>query len=187
VGVTGDFRLLDDLQRKIATVQGPPFRLGLSKNLAEEARTQVLFGFQRGVDPYDRPWKKVWRDGQPLRDTGRLQNSITGDPSVSEGSFTISTRVKYAATHQYGATITAKNPTYSFGGAGSDGADTVTAGKPMLRFRIGRGRNARWVSKEKVTIPQRQFKPEGTVGPRWAAAFRAVADLFVSKTMAGGR
>jgi phage gpG-like protein len=183
VGITGDFRDLATLRAALSRAGGTGERLALSKNLAEEARTQVAFGFQSGVDPYDRKWPKLRsREGQPLRDTGRLMNSVAGQPSMTATGFTISTGVKYAATHQYGATIKAKNPSYNFGGAGSDGQDMVRAGKPMLRFRVG-GRKGRWVSKEKVEIPRRQFMPEGDVGPRWLAAFQSVADLFMRKRL----
>ena len=41
------------------------------------------------------------RDGQPLRDTGRLQNSITS--AVHGDTVLVGTNVVYAATHQFGA------------------------------------------------------------------------------------
>jgi phage gpG-like protein len=181
VAVSGDFEGLAALKRAMAEIGTPAHRLVLAKNLAEEARTQVVFGFQRSVDPYDQAWKPLRsRQGQPLRDTGRLQNSVAGQPHVTANGFTISTGVKYAATHQYGATIVAKNATMRFGGAGSAGQDTVTSGKPMLRFRVGgRGKKGRWVSKEKVTIPRRQFMPEGVAGRRWTEALEKVADLVI--------
>jgi phage gpG-like protein len=189
MGVTGDFGDLVELRQAMAKLATPEHRLDLAKNLAEEARTQVAFGFQRGVDPYDQPWPKLAsREGQPLRDTGRLLNSVSGQPLVSEQGFRISTGVKYAATHQYGATIRAKNATVRFGGAGSDSQDTVTSGKPMLRFRVGGARpskTGRWVSKEEVTIPRRQFMPEGSVGGRWLSAFEKVAELVLRRRVGG--
>jgi phage gpG-like protein len=148
-----------------------------------------VLGFVRGVDPYDRPWKPLRsRDGQPLRDSGRLQNSVAGAHlNVTQTGFRITTNVKYAATHQYGATIRAKNARFRFGGLG-DEQDMVTGGKPMLVFRVGGPRprkNGRWVSKAEVTIPRRQYMPEGNVGPRWAAALEGTADLVIQRIFGG--
>jgi phage gpG-like protein len=187
VGVTGDFKDLADLRRQLERLGGPAHRLEMAKNLAEEARTQVVLGFARGVDPYGKPWKPLRsRVGQPLLDTGRLRNSIAGYPHVTLSGFTISTGVKYAATHQYGATIRARNPTMGFGRAGSSGQDMVTAGKPMLRFRVGgRGKAGRWVSKEQVTVPRRQFMPEGDVGPRRSVALEKAADVVMRHLFGG--
>lgn len=184
-GVKGDFEGLRDLKRRIAGVEKPNFRRQLVKGLAEEARTQVHVGFQRAEDPEGVAWKPLRsRDGQPLRDTGRLLNSIAVHAFPS--GFTLSTQVKYAATHQYGATIRAKNPTLSFGGAGSDGQDTVTAGKPMLRFRVGGARprkNGKWVSKAEVTIPRRRFIPEGNIGTRWVRSLEDEAERIMQVQM----
>ncbi len=48
------------------------------------------------------PWKPVKnRDGQPLRDTGRLMNSITRKATGSE--VRVGTNVVYAAVHHFGA------------------------------------------------------------------------------------
>jgi phage gpG-like protein len=189
VGLRGDFGSLDALRRRIAGLSEPPARLALSKNLAEEARTQVAFSFQRSVDPYGKPWKKLAsRVGKPLRDTVRLLNSFSA--RVFERGFTIATTVFYAAVHQYGAVIKAKNPTLRFGSAGTSGQDMVSAGKPMLRFRVGGARprtKGKWVSKAQVTVPQRQMVPEGQVGQRWAKAFERVADAFMrSRVQPGG-
>lgn len=77
----------------------------INKATAEEAKRQITEGFRSGVSPYGRPWPALTsRMGQPLRKTGRLQNSFTyairGDTS-----FSIGTNVQYAGTHQWGATI----------------------------------------------------------------------------------
>lgn len=67
---------------------------------------RVRLCFRLGQSPWGVPWKPLnpaFRVGQPLRDTGRLQRSITsqviGDAAV------IGTNVRYARTHQFGATI----------------------------------------------------------------------------------
>lgn len=158
-GIKGDFEALADLKRRIESISKPSFRMQLTRGLAEEARTQVHEGFRREEDPEGVPWKPSWSPNT-LRDTGRLRNSIASH--AYPGGFTLSTNVKYAAVHQYGAVIRAKNArTYSFrprkrigrvispGGGRrslweeSPGRVVRSGGKPMLRwqsttgFRIG--------------------------------------------------
>ncbi len=190
-GMQGSFAELRELTKALGDLGSPKEQYALSALLSEEARTQALIGFQRGVDPYDQPWKPLTsRVGQPLSDTGRLRNSITarGAVQVMMRGFVITTRLIYAAVHQYGATIRAKNARFRFGGAGSSDADMVTAGKPMLVFRVGGPRprtKGRWVQKEKVTIPRRQFMPEDTVGPRWLAGFEQASRAFIASRLKG--
>lgn len=150
-GIRGDFEGLADLKRRIASIEKPSFRRQLSKGLAEEARTQVHEGFRREEDPEGVKWKPSWSPNT-LRDTGRLRNSIA--THAWERGFTLSTNVKYAAIHQYGGIIKAKNArTYSFRGRkrigkaiGPDGSKRAiwdvaagrtfrSGGKPMLRWQ----------------------------------------------------
>lgn len=70
---------------------------------------KVRLGFRLGRDPWGNPWKPLnpfFRTGQPLRDTGRLQRSITS--KVEGDAAVIGTNVRYARTHQFGATILPK-------------------------------------------------------------------------------
>lgn len=68
---------------------------------------RIRLCFKMGVDPWGNPWAALkMRKGQPLRDTGRLQRSITSRADA-EG-VTVGTNVFYAPTHQFGATITPK-------------------------------------------------------------------------------
>lgn len=103
--------------------------------------SNIRLGFKAGSSPYGQPWAPLKiRQGQPLRDTGRLQNSIT--PAADATGVTIGTNVRYAAIHQFGGTIRPK------------------AG-PFLVFPIGGGRFAR---KKQVTIPARPFMPLDDTG-----------------------
>jgi phage virion morphogenesis protein len=71
---------------------------------------RIRLGFRMGRDPWGNPWKPLnprFRTGQPLRDTGRLQRSITSQ--VQGDAVVVGTNVRYARTHQYGATILPKN------------------------------------------------------------------------------
>lgn len=98
------------------------------------ASTQMRFEDQ--VSPAGVPWRRSHRaasvGGQTLVESGRLRASITHRPGPN--AVEVGTNVRYAGTHQFGATIAAK---------------TAKA----LRFRIG----AAWVTKRQVTIPARPF------------------------------
>jgi phage virion morphogenesis protein len=97
--------------------------------------SNVQLGFKGSRSPYGQTWAPLkTRSGQPLRDTGRLQRSITAQPD--DQGVTVGTNVSYAAIHQFGKVIKAKN-------------------KPFLIFKTPRG----WVKKKSVTIPERPFFP----------------------------
>lgn len=74
--------------------------------------TQMRFIDQSDVD--GNPWKQSWRarlqNGQTLRDTGRLMNSMTYNV-VGDG-VEWGTNVEYAATMHYGAMIYPKTAGY---------------------------------------------------------------------------
>ncbi len=78
--------------------------------LGNALANRVRLGFRLGRDPWGNPWKPLnprFRTGQPLRDTGRLQRSITSQ--VQGDAVVVGTNVRYARTHQYGATILPKS------------------------------------------------------------------------------
>lgn len=111
------------------------------------SRTQL--GFRLGVDPYGTPWKPLrFRKGRPLRDTARLQRSIT---HVAGSNFVdVGTNVAYGVVHQFGATVEAgKPPHVSLGGY-------QTSGSPVLVFP---GPGGRKIRAKKVVIPARPFLP----------------------------
>ena len=91
--------------------------------------------FKRGVAPDGRPWQKSWRaiaqNGQTLRDTGRLLNSII--TITKKNNVIVGTDVLYAKLMHFGGTIRAKN-------------------KPYLVFRTPTGG---WVKRKSITIPAR--------------------------------
>ena len=72
--------------------------------------TEKDLGFRAQTDPWGNPWAKLsavtmakrrGTSAQILRDTGRLQNSISASADAS--SVVVGTNAKYAATHQFGA------------------------------------------------------------------------------------
>ncbi len=81
-------------------------------------KESIRTNFAEGGRPT--PWQPIKnRDGQPLRDTGRLMNSIT--KRVAKSEVTVGTNVVYAAVHHFGAK------------RGSFGTKTVTV-KPHTRL-----------------------------------------------------
>lgn len=97
---------------------------------------RIRLCFKLGIDPWGSPWAKLkLRRGQPLRDTGRLDRSITSAPDST--GVTVGTNVKYARTHQYGAEI-----------------------QPVKARRlVFPGPAGKLIFAKKVTIPARPFLP----------------------------
>lgn len=106
VRISGDFDRLDDLIAKARTLASPAFQEATLANLAEAARTEIVLGFAGGRDPYGNRWEplKATRGrrvgGQPLRDTGRLQNSFNVQKTAT--GIVVRSGVSYAGYHQYG-------------------------------------------------------------------------------------
>lgn len=101
--------VLNELQRRLENWRPTMDRIGAS------VADRVRLTFVRGQDPWGRTWKSLSEvtqtkrrkgsgsgSNKPLRDTGRLMNSIshrvTSNDSVDIGSDTV-----YAGTHQFGA------------------------------------------------------------------------------------
>lgn len=130
---------------------------------------RIRLCFKLGIDPWGSPWAALkFRKGQPLRDTGRLNRSIVANPDKT--GVTIGTNVKYAPTHQFGATITPKT----------------------ARRLVFPGPNGQLIFAKKVTIPARPFMPlrkdQAAVAlpPDWSAAVvRALRSYFA--TVAKGK
>jgi len=108
--------------------------LPLHRAIGSSFLSRINLGFRRGVDPYGQSWAPVARAGQPLRDTGRLQRSLTTQASNSQAA--VGTNVIYAPVHQFGATI---RPRVA----------------PWLVFKVG----GKWVKTKKVNIKPRPFMP----------------------------
>lgn len=97
---------------------------------------RIRLGFKLGIDPWGSPWAKLkLRQGQPLRDTGRLQRSITAQPDAQ--GVTVGTNLLYAPVHQFGATIAPKK----------------------AKRLVFPGPGGKLIFAKKVTIPARPFMP----------------------------
>jgi phage virion morphogenesis protein len=121
--------------------------------IGETIRNRIQVGFKLGRAPDGTAWKPLkMREGQPLRDTGLLQRSITSRPDA-EG-VTIGTNKIQARVHQFGATI-------------------VPVKAKLLAWKP-RG-SGQWFFAKKVTIPARPYLPLNKDGqpdlpPEWSEA-----------------
>ncbi len=134
---------------------------------------EVRQSFIRGESPYHEPWAPLkLRAGQPLRDTGRLMNSITYQ--VWAGYVEVGTNVCYAPVHQFGATIKAR--------PGQPGRNRCgrRKGVPFLVFQ---GADRKPIFARQVTIPARPFLPDTRGFP---ATMRRKVITALSDMMGGG-
>ena len=108
-------------------------RLVLMETIGETLVSSTVRRFEEGKDPDGNAWEPTGRGGQILADKGRLKSSMVyeaGPDMVVWGS-----NVEYAAIHQYGGEIKAKNG-------------------PYLTFKIASGN---FVRVKSVTIPARPY------------------------------
>lgn len=155
-GVKGDFKALDALIFRVEAIAGKgpnaeQFRHELLTACASAAHSALEDSFATSTDPYGNKWKAVRsRTGKPLLDTGVLASSYKF--SVTRSGFAVGTGLYYAATHQYGAIIRAKNAPY---------LRFAVRGTPTVKNPRG---PLSWVRAKQVTIPQRQQVPEESTG-----------------------
>lgn len=88
------------VKAKLQLLAGTDLR-GAFETIGRTLATKVRLCFKLGVDPWGTTWAPLkYRKGQPLRDTGRLQRSIT---SVADSKgVSIGTNTVYARAHQFG-------------------------------------------------------------------------------------
>lgn len=94
-----EFEQIQKAFKKIQSQQMLPFFQDVGRRLVNDFK----MGFRLSVAPDGEKWKPLkHREGQPLRDTGRLRNSITFQ--ASEKYVEIGTNVVYGRAHQFGVT-----------------------------------------------------------------------------------
>lgn len=148
-------------------------------NVAEEAVELVKHGFATSTAPDGKSWAplaaKRGRDkkgtkGQPLRDTGRLMNSLSRVPVVGGSGFTYGTDVSYAPYHQFGTkghrgdhsrkqAVDSRGKFTKRGGRGK----RLISGERILNFKKGGG-----------AIGARPFLPIPVLPGPWARRFDVV-------------
>ena len=136
MGLTFDLKgdAYDKLDRIIAACSdGKPAMTTIGRVLSNRIR----LGFKNSKSPYGDKWKPItYRQGQPLRDTGRLLASIGYNPEKNNVSIGTDEHIIYAKIHQFGGTIRPR------------------AAK-TLRFFIGN----RMILTDKAVIPARPYIP----------------------------
>lgn len=174
MAVRGDMKGLHDLERKLASIASGQARAEAIQVCAEAAMKVLDDEFRAGKDPYGNAWAPLkMRTGKPLLDTGmNLLGSL--HPEVTSSGFTITTNFKGAAVHQYGATI---RPT------GAKALAFHGRGKPSKSNP--RGKRTGMIFTQKVTIPRRQYMPEGTPGRAWRDGLERAADTYIRQHMGG--
>jgi len=108
------FRRLTLLRGGLRRLQGGRVVRKVNKAIAGVALELVHEGIEAKADPYGRTWKPLKdRSGEPLRDTGRLYNSLS--IRSGGGGFTLQTNVAYAAYHQLGTKRIPRRPYFPDG------------------------------------------------------------------------
>lgn len=173
MGVRGDFAELAKLRAAFRQASSGDLRSRLLKAAASEALTQVQLEFRESVDPTGQAWAPLkYRDGMPLRDTGRMANSFTSKPTGN--GFMVGTNVAYAVYHQKG-TKGRKAAQTRMQAVGKNGrfmsrlragkAKSASVGVRSLTFKAGSG-----------GIPARPMVPEGGLTARWRKPIEAAVD-----------
>lgn len=184
----GDFGALQALIKNVANIERPATMRRLNKNLAQEARNQMVIGFEQMRDPYGVPWAKTKRGGQILRDTGRMMNSVK--PDADEHSFNLSTNVVYAPVHQYGFSRApfsrVRGAKRAVNAEGKPISKRVAARRKKLGLPVGMRTFKPATFGKGLVIPQRMFLPaEGSVGIIWMTALEAVMRAHMLRIMTG--
>lgn len=158
-------------------------RRGLITNLAEEALTQIKFGFERGRAPDGTAWKPLKnppprrRGGIPLNDHGILKNAWTR--ILLPNGFTWQNNLVYARPHQYGAQISHR----------ARANVHAKNGKFISRQRASQKKSKNRVSFSPASVqglPARPMVPNGDLPPIWKIAFeRAAKSTLLGYGMGG--
>ena len=172
IDVHVDSSAIEDVLSRLGEVVGSAAVLGIAGRAIIDLIGQ---GFNDGADPWGQPWKPLSgrsRSGQPLRDTGRLANSIA--MQISGDTLEVGTNVCYAPVHQFGAKIIA-GP-----GTGSGMCGYQRKGAKLLAWSAG---GAIHYAKQ-VTIPARPFLPindSGTLPGTWEDQITADIETMIQK------
>lgn len=119
----------------------------LLQSIGRSVTTRIRLGFKASKSPHGETWRPLkMRDGQPLRDTRRLQSSIGAN--VNGDGVDIGTNVLYARTHHFGAVIVPKAARWN------------ERARKFLAFQVG----GRTIFARSVTIPARPFMPVNASG-----------------------
>ena len=103
VQLTGDWRKFEKVLANLANLD----MTEIHQRIAARLYTNTRMRFRTGTDPEGTPWRKPkWRQGQPLRDTGTLLQSIHTKSSSAFAA--VGTNMEYARIHQFGGVVKPK-------------------------------------------------------------------------------
>ena len=162
MGLTGDFRGLNDLKRRLQRLVGEGFSEELADVLGSTALKQVDDGFRNSRNPYGEAWKPLaLRQGKPMLDTGSMAASANYQPT--RNGFRINIPKKQAMLLHHGGVVR-----------------PVSA--PALRFKV---RGGGWYTLKRVVIPSRLMVPVRSrgLGSIWGHAFDRAAAAFLRRTL----
>jgi len=142
----------DNISSALARMVDGAGRQGLMEAIGQAVVSQTKLAFDNaGQRPAAWPARTTGGSHALLKLSGTLQRGIAIS-SLTETSVSVSSDRIYAALHQFGGKIQAKNGGY-------------------LKFKIG----DRWTSKKEVTIPARPFFPVTPGGELTLAAKERIA------------
>jgi phage gpG-like protein len=149
-----------------------------TKPLAHEVMARIKTCFTTSQSPYREPWAPVARGGKPLMDRGRLSRAFqdaSQPPRIEINNPTI-----YAAIHNYGGFVVAKNAPYLSFPINGPGTALATRGGKVTKRRPG---SKQWVKTKMVYIEARQFLPDDRGLPEdWEERLARIANqVFASK------
>lgn len=147
---------LEEVERRLERIQN---RRPLLDEIGQSLVSDYQLGFRQSVSPDGSRWLPLKiRKGQPLRDTGRLRNSIEYD--ADDDQVEVGTNIKYAKIHQFGGEVKPKKGQY-------------------LKFP---GSNGRSVFVKKVVIPARPFLG---IKPRQIRKINRALSAWAEKSLNG--
>ncbi len=95
---------LPELEAGLAALAGRVQGRDMLESVGVTLTENVRMTFVAGTSPYGVKWLPLkFRRGDPLRDTGRLMNSITH--RVAADGVEVGTNVPYAGVHQFGYAV----------------------------------------------------------------------------------
>lgn len=153
--------------------------------IGQALKSRVLLTFRSGADPYGTPWKPLKvRQGQPLRDTGRLMRSTTFR-ALQEALY-IGAATEYAATHQFGVSGPVRIPAHQVQVKAHTKTQAQAWGQPIPPRKVKvrahtKNMPARVIQQR---IPARPFLPTDGLPPAWATD---VLDLLQRHILGAGR
>jgi len=155
---------IDVLAELARRLNGLPAHLPeLVRQLGEECVDLIKAEHAAGAGPYGEEWEpKADGSASRLESSGNLRNGWH-IASASATEVTVAPTAFYAAVHNSGKLIRAKNV-------------------PYLRFKVG----GRWVRRKWVRIPIRELVPDGRGLPdEWAATLKETAELTIAHLVNG--